>query len=171
MYVAWYGAGRFVIEGLRTDSLMLGDLRVSQVLAALLSASAIVLLIVTAIQYKRLGKEAFVLYVDTEESKKLLAEAQKAREKSDTTISEIDDDSYEKIISDDDTDSSENTDSKEETADKNTENTENSDNSESESGKETDVKNEASLSDETENAENSDKSDAESEEKADSTEK
>ena len=33
-YVAWYGAGRAIIEGLRTDSLMLGDFRVSQLLAA-----------------------------------------------------------------------------------------------------------------------------------------
>lgn len=33
-YIAWYGLGRFVIEGLRTDSLMIGNLRVSQMLAA-----------------------------------------------------------------------------------------------------------------------------------------
>lgn len=105
MYIAWYGAGRFVIEGLRTDSLMIGQLRVSQVLAGVLACSAIVLLIVTAIQYKRLGKEAFVLYVDTEESKKLLEEARKAHEKVDTKISEVteddaNDEDYEKIISD-----------------------------------------------------------------------
>ncbi|MFT8364104.1 MAG: prolipoprotein diacylglyceryl transferase [Sporolactobacillus sp.] len=35
-YVIWYGAGRCYIEGLRTDSLMLGSLRVSQWLAGLL---------------------------------------------------------------------------------------------------------------------------------------
>lgn len=34
-YVIWYGFGRFLIEGLRTDSLMLGYMRVSQLLAAL----------------------------------------------------------------------------------------------------------------------------------------
>jgi len=36
-YVAWYGLGRFMIEGLRTDSLMIPgtDLRASQWLAAL----------------------------------------------------------------------------------------------------------------------------------------
>ena len=34
-YSMWYGAGRFVIEGLRTDSLMLGRIRISQLLAAL----------------------------------------------------------------------------------------------------------------------------------------
>ena len=33
-YVAWYGLGRALIEGLRTDSLYWGDFRVSQVLAA-----------------------------------------------------------------------------------------------------------------------------------------
>ncbi len=33
MYVMWYGAERCVVEGLRTDSLMIGPLRVSQVLA------------------------------------------------------------------------------------------------------------------------------------------
>lgn len=32
-YLAWYGLGRFFIEGLRTDSLMSGSLRTSQVVA------------------------------------------------------------------------------------------------------------------------------------------
>lgn len=35
LYLAWYGLGRAVIEGLRTDSLYWGTFRVSQVLAAL----------------------------------------------------------------------------------------------------------------------------------------
>lgn len=35
-YLIWYGLGRFVIEGMRTDSLMLGSLRVSQWLSVLL---------------------------------------------------------------------------------------------------------------------------------------
>ncbi|WP_334116773.1 prolipoprotein diacylglyceryl transferase [Ligilactobacillus sp.] len=35
-YVIWYSFGRFFIEGMRTDSLMLGPLRVSQWLSALL---------------------------------------------------------------------------------------------------------------------------------------
>lgn len=48
MYVAWYGFGRMLIEGLRTDSLYLFDtgLRVSQVLAGL---SCIVALVYLAI--------------------------------------------------------------------------------------------------------------------------
>lgn len=33
LYIMWYGLGRFFIEGLRTDSLMIGNLRVSQVVA------------------------------------------------------------------------------------------------------------------------------------------
>ena len=36
MYFILYGAGRFFIEGLRTDSLMLGSIRVSQLLSLLL---------------------------------------------------------------------------------------------------------------------------------------
>lgn len=35
-YLLWYGAGRVVIEGLRADSLMLGPIRVSQALSAIL---------------------------------------------------------------------------------------------------------------------------------------
>ena len=34
-YVAWYGLGRMFIEGLRTDSLMLGPIRISQLIGAL----------------------------------------------------------------------------------------------------------------------------------------
>lgn len=46
-YVAWYGFGRFMIEALRTDSLMLygTDIRVSQLLAALSFSVATVLLV------------------------------------------------------------------------------------------------------------------------------
>lgn len=46
-YVAWYGFGRYIIEGLRTDSLMLGstDVRVSQLLAAVSFSVAVYLLV------------------------------------------------------------------------------------------------------------------------------
>ena len=46
LYLCWYGAGRFVIEGLRTDSLMLGSIRVSQALSAVLVAVASCMLLV-----------------------------------------------------------------------------------------------------------------------------
>ena len=45
MYVAWYGMGRALIEGLRTDSLWWGKFRVSQVLAAASALFALALLI------------------------------------------------------------------------------------------------------------------------------
>ena len=44
-YVAWYGLGRAFIEGLRTDSLPVGDFRVSQILAAVSCVIAVGLLI------------------------------------------------------------------------------------------------------------------------------
>ena len=45
-YVAWYGLGRALIEGLRTDSLYLGPFRVSQLLAAVSCFAAVVVLII-----------------------------------------------------------------------------------------------------------------------------
>lgn len=44
-YVMWYSFGRFFVEGMRTDSLMLGSLRVSQILSIILFISAIGLII------------------------------------------------------------------------------------------------------------------------------
>lgn len=44
MYFGWYGFGRFFIEGLRADSLMLGSFRVSQMLAFLLTVCSILLI-------------------------------------------------------------------------------------------------------------------------------
>jgi len=44
-YVAWYGLGRALIEGLRTDSLYWGPIRVSQLLAAISCAAAVGVLI------------------------------------------------------------------------------------------------------------------------------
>ena len=42
----WYAFGRFFIEGMRTDSLMLGNIRISQLLSVVFFVSALVLLIV-----------------------------------------------------------------------------------------------------------------------------
>ncbi|KRL09429.1 prolipoprotein diacylglyceryl transferase [Lentilactobacillus otakiensis DSM 19908 = JCM 15040] len=44
-YVMWYSFGRFFVEGMRTDSLMLGGLRVSQILSIILFVGAIGLII------------------------------------------------------------------------------------------------------------------------------
>ena len=51
LYVAWYGLGRAWIEGLRTDSLYLGPVRVSQLLAA---ASCLAAVAVLVCRYRRL---------------------------------------------------------------------------------------------------------------------
>lgn len=45
IYLMYYSFGRFFIEGLRTDSLMLGPLRVAQVMSLVLFAAALVLLL------------------------------------------------------------------------------------------------------------------------------
>lgn len=53
-YVLLYGLERAVVEGLRTDSLMLGAVRVSQALSALLAAVAAAALCVLAARRRRL---------------------------------------------------------------------------------------------------------------------
>jgi len=45
-YCIWYGVGRTIFEGLRTDSLMLGTFRVSQLLSIVLVVAGIVLYII-----------------------------------------------------------------------------------------------------------------------------
>lgn len=54
LYAVWYGAGRFWIEGLRTDSLLIPGvgLRVSQVVALVGVVAGLVLLIVLGRKYK-----------------------------------------------------------------------------------------------------------------------
>lgn len=52
-YLLLYGAGRFVIEGLRTDSLMSGSIRVSQLLSLVLVIASAALLIVNALKHKK----------------------------------------------------------------------------------------------------------------------
>lgn len=74
MYIGWYGLGRFFIEGLRTDSLMIGTLRVSQVLAVLCVVVSVILLVIFSAQVKRMGSD-YVLYCNSKESKALLAQA------------------------------------------------------------------------------------------------
>lgn len=71
MYIAWYGLGRFFIEGLRTDSLYLGNIRVSQALAAICVIASVIIQVVMLFKVRR---EGAVLYCDTEESKLLLEE-------------------------------------------------------------------------------------------------
>lgn len=72
LYIGWYGAGRFWIEGLRTDSLFVpgsDTLRVSQLIAGTCVLFAIVMLI---INYISIRKNGYTFYYETEESKELL---------------------------------------------------------------------------------------------------
>ena len=78
MYMTWYGMERFVVEGLRTDSLMIGSLRVSQILSAVICIIAIAIQIFMLIRIKK-NPDKFVLYCNTDESKQLLEQARKCR--------------------------------------------------------------------------------------------
>ena len=55
MYLTWYGVGRGIIEGLRSDSLYLFStgIRVSQLLAVLTAAASVTLMAVMAADYKK----------------------------------------------------------------------------------------------------------------------
>ena len=91
LYLIWYGLGRFFIEGLRTDSLMIGTLRASQVLAAVCVIVCLILMIVFTSKVNRMGRD-YKLYCNTEESRLLLAQADelnaKAKSKQKSEISE-----------------------------------------------------------------------------------
>ena len=72
LYVAWYGLGRAMIEGLRTDSLWWGNFRVSQVLAAASCLAAVILLMVMAFR----PHDPADLFVNKLAAKKAAAEAE-----------------------------------------------------------------------------------------------
>lgn len=107
MYLAWYGAERFFVEGLRTDSLMLGNIRVSQALSAVIFIVSVILQIILFAKRKR-DPESFVLYASTEESHKLIEESRRKRmglkgEDAKTGSHDEDDDDLD-IFNDDDDD-------------------------------------------------------------------
>lgn len=52
LYIMWYGFERFFVEGLRTDSLMVGNVRISQAVAALSVAAAVVLWVILRRKYR-----------------------------------------------------------------------------------------------------------------------
>ncbi len=77
LYVAWYGLERFFVEGIRTDSLMAGKFRVSQLVAAVSFVTAIALFAIFKILAKKRG---WVLYVNTDGSKELMEHDRLAEE-------------------------------------------------------------------------------------------
>ncbi len=70
LYLSWYGLGRFFIEGNRSDSLMAGSLKISQIVAAVCFVCGVALFIVFKILTK---KKNIPLYLNTERSKELIA--------------------------------------------------------------------------------------------------
>ena len=78
-YIGWYGAGRFVIEGLRTDSLMIGRIRISQLLAALCVIATAVIWLVVRSKIKSSHQEGYLTPVGMTEVGRL--EAQTAQNK------------------------------------------------------------------------------------------
>ena len=71
IYIGWYGLERAFVEGLRTDSLVIGSIRVSQMLAILCVVASVVLQIVFGARVKRMGTD-YKMYKDTAESKACL---------------------------------------------------------------------------------------------------
>ena len=76
MYMAWYGIERAVVEGLRTDSLMIGSIRISQAISIVIAIIAIILLVIMHFRVKR-DPESYVLYASTEESRMLIEESRR----------------------------------------------------------------------------------------------
>lgn len=64
LYLIWYGVGRCAIEGLRTDSLYLGQMRVSQLLSALAVLLGVLLFFLFRARGKALPKDLFAQTAD-----------------------------------------------------------------------------------------------------------
>lgn len=82
LYIAWYGLGRAWIEGLRTDSLMAGQFRVSQLLAAVSFVAATVMVIVFKILTEKKKIPLFVTtdaWREQQETDKAAAAAQRKK--------------------------------------------------------------------------------------------
>lgn len=56
IYFLWYGVGRFFIEGLRTDSLMLGNIKIAQLISVFLVIIGIVIIIIKGRGFKLEGQ-------------------------------------------------------------------------------------------------------------------
>ena len=83
MYIGLYGLERFFVEGLRTDSLMLGKIRVSQLVAGVCVVVSVIAIILIRSKVKR--NDEYKLYVDTEESKADIAKYEESLKKNKKT--------------------------------------------------------------------------------------
>ena len=69
IYLIWYGIGRAYIESLRTDSLMLGNIKIAQLVSILSIVIGIVVLILSIIRYCKDNKKEKEELVKKEEQK------------------------------------------------------------------------------------------------------
>lgn len=53
LYLIWYGIVRFIIESMRTDSLLLGNIKIAQLISLIMIIIGIIMLIVTSIKCDR----------------------------------------------------------------------------------------------------------------------
>lgn len=96
-YTAWYGLGRAVIEGLRTDSLWWGPFRVSQMLAAISCIAAVVVMMVMSFRQHK-PENLFVNQIaqpemaEEEDPDAEASEEEIAEEEADETSEEYDED-------------------------------------------------------------------------------
>lgn len=82
-YGVWYGAERAIVEGLRTDSLFIGDtnLRVSQLLSIVLMTVCLALLVALTVKYKKNPKPIEGIDYFPEKTEKELAAEEKVKAK------------------------------------------------------------------------------------------
>ena len=77
----WYGAERAFVEGLRGDSLMLGSIRVSQLLSILLVVAAAAVYVYMLVKiHRNQDPEKIWIYADTPESERNLADMEEERQ-------------------------------------------------------------------------------------------
>ena len=91
-YLGWYGFGRMFIEGLRTDSLYVGDFRISQVVGFLCFVVSVVLTVYFLYREKRkdLDKEAYTpMYGELRGSTVFTGEKAKAAKEAEAEIDAI----------------------------------------------------------------------------------
>ena len=57
IYLIWYGLVRFFVESLRTDSLMLGNIKMAQLISVFMVILGIIMFIITKIKYNNYNEE------------------------------------------------------------------------------------------------------------------
>lgn len=94
MYLGYYGLGRFFIEGLRTDSLMIGNLRVSQILSFAIFVACVLFIVIVRMKIKSNHDENYLkLHVLTDEGQAVLNKSS-AKSSKDTVEEKVETDDF-----------------------------------------------------------------------------